>query len=303
MSDRLLLITLSNIGDAVMTTPVLLAMHQLHPGAVIDIVADRRSAALFEHCPFRGDILLKDKKAGWRGLLSLVRRLRRHRYRLIVDLRTDGLSWLLRADERRTKQHASVVGGHAVERAYSVVAALLPPGIPSTCLWLDDALAAQARQRLLELPEGRWLAIAPGANWPGKVWPAENYRALIAALAPRVAAVILVGGPGDAQACASLAAASPVAVLNLAGQTGLLEAAAVLSHVDLFIGNDSGLGHLCAAVGRPTLTLFGPGEPARYHPWGPRAHWLIAEDRRIASLAVERVAARAIELLDHPGST
>jgi ADP-heptose:LPS heptosyltransferase len=86
-------------------------------------------------------------------------------------------------------------------------------------------------------------------------------------------------------------------VLNLAGTTTLLQAAALLSRATLFIGNDSGLGHLCAAVGRPTLTLFGPGDPDRYHPWGPQAHWLVAADGNIASLSPTAVAARAIELL------
>jgi len=152
---RLLLITLSNIGDAVMTTPVLQAMHQLHPQALIDIVADRRSAALFEPCPFRGEIIIKDKKAGWRGLLSLVRRLRQRRYRLIVDLRTDGLSWLLRADQRRTKRDAQCSGPHAVERAYAVISPLLPPTPPQTCLWLTEQHHRQALERLLALPAGR----------------------------------------------------------------------------------------------------------------------------------------------------
>lgn len=300
---RLLLITLSNIGDALMTTPVLQAMHRLHPDAVIDIVADRRSALLFEHCPFRGEIILKDKKAGWRGLLALVRQLRRHRYRLVVDLRTDGVSWLLRADQRRTRQHARGHRGHAVERAWAVISPLLPSAIPETCVWLSEAQRKQAAERLAVLPAGPWLAVAPGANWAGKIWPADRFRALIEKLAAHVGAIILVGGPGDTEACAALAAACPVPVLDVSGQTTLLDAAALLAKADLFIGNDSGLGHLCAAVGTPTLTLFGPGDPARYHPWGRHAHWLVADDRNIASLPVEAVSERAIELLGHRGST
>jgi ADP-heptose:LPS heptosyltransferase len=59
----ILLITLSNVGDAVMTTPVMTALHDTYPLAAMDIVTDARAAPLFSHCPWRGDIILKDKQA------------------------------------------------------------------------------------------------------------------------------------------------------------------------------------------------------------------------------------------------
>ncbi|MGB5439175.1 MAG: glycosyltransferase family 9 protein, partial [Gammaproteobacteria bacterium] len=96
----ILLITLSNIGDAVMTTPVLEALHHRYPKARIDIVTDARAGSLFEHCPYRGEIILKHK--GWRGTLALLKRLRTTRHDLVVDLRTDGLALLLHARRRLT---------------------------------------------------------------------------------------------------------------------------------------------------------------------------------------------------------
>jgi ADP-heptose:LPS heptosyltransferase len=302
-ASRQLLITLSNIGDAVMTTPVLLAMHALHPDTVVDIVADARSAELFGPCPFRGDILLKNKKEGWRGTCRLVRALRRHRYRLIVDLRTDGLSWLLRAQRRRTKLLARRHGGHAVERAWAVIAGLLHDSAPlPTRLWLSDSHRDFATRRTAVLPAGRLLAVAPGANWPPKAWPVSHFQALMQMLRDDVDAIVLLGGPGDRGACAELAAASALPVLDLAGKTSLLQAAAVIERVSLFVGNDSGLGHIAAAVGTATLTLFGPGDPARYRPWGPRAEWLAAEDGEIATLSPERVTDKARVMLRAPAA-
>jgi ADP-heptose:LPS heptosyltransferase len=227
----------------------------------------------------------------------LIGRLRRQRYRLIVDLRTDGLSWLLRGEQRRTKRDAISPGVHAVERAYAVIAALLPPTTPCIRLWLADEHQRYAVEQLRALPGDRLLEIAPGANWSGKIWPEAKFRELIDTLAAKVDALLLLGGQGDAAVCASLARTSRLPVLNLAGKTTLLQAAALLSRAMLFIGNDSGLGHLCAAVGRPTLTLFGPGDPDRYHPWGRQSHWLVAADGNIASLPPTAVANRAIELL------
>ena len=98
----ILLITLSNIGDALMTTPVLEVLHHQYPQAVIDIVTDARAGNLFEFCPYQGEIILKHK--GWRGTLALVKRLRITRYDLIVDLRTDGLTLLLRARRKLTRR-------------------------------------------------------------------------------------------------------------------------------------------------------------------------------------------------------
>ncbi len=74
---HILLVTLSNIGDALMTTPVMEALHGKHPQAMMDIVADPRSSELFAHCPYLHRVIHRDKSQGWRGSLALVRELRR----------------------------------------------------------------------------------------------------------------------------------------------------------------------------------------------------------------------------------
>ncbi len=290
-TGKILVITLSNIGDAVMTTPVLEALHQQYPDAIIDLVADCRSAEIFRHCPYLGRIVFKEKRTGWRGTLKLVRELRSTRYDLIVDLRTDGLAYLLRGRRRLTKWHARPQGPHAVQQHMGVIAALGERDIPPTHLWLTPELNAKADQHLRELPGTRWLALGPGANWEPKIWPAAQFQNLIALLQDRFDGVILLGGPSDASRCTAVAAHCPLPCVNLAGQTGLLEATAVLARATLFIGNDSGLGHLASAVGAPTLTLFGPGQPERYRPWGDNAHWLTNPEKdlnRLSAVQVER---------------
>lgn len=171
---RILFFTLSNIGDAVLTTPALEALQQCFPDASIDLVADPRSSQIFAHCPYRGHIFHKNKKAGWRGLVSLIYQLRRIPYDLVVDLRTDGLAYLLSARKCLTKQGIKPAGPHAVERHMAVVASLLPPAapIPSCRIWLQAEQVQFAKAQLSPLPGRRWLALGPGANWPPKIWPA-----------------------------------------------------------------------------------------------------------------------------------
>ena len=295
-TGNILLITLSNIGDAVMTTPVLEALHRRYPEASIDLVADRRSSEVFTHCPYRGRILFKEKRAGWRGTLQLVRTLRHTRYDLIVDLRTDGLSYLLRARRRLTKHHRHARGPHAVEQHMGVIAALGIADIPPTHIWLTPPLERAAEQRLKTLPGTRWLALGPGANWEPKIWPAERFKDLIVQLADNFDGIILLGGPGDAERCSLVAQNCPLPAVNLAGETGLLEATAVLARATVFVGNDSGLGHLASAVGTPTLTLFGPGQPERYRPWGENTRWLTSPENDLNRLMAEDVAKGVIEL-------
>lgn len=287
---NILVITLSNIGDAVMTTPVLEALHQKFPSATIDLVADRRSAEIFRHCPYLGRIVFKEKRTGWRGTLRLVRELRRTRYDLIVDLRTDGLAYLLRARRRLTKWHARPQGPHAVQQHMGVIAALGERDIPATQIWLTPGLKADAEHYLRELPGTRWLALGPGANWEPKIWPTLHFQQLIERLQDRFDGVILLGGPSDVARCKAVAAHCPLPCIDLSGKSGLLEATAILARATLFIGNDSGLGHLASAVGIPTLTLFGPGQPERYRPWGENAHWLTSAEKDLNRLSAEQVA-------------
>jgi len=287
---HILLVTLSNIGDAVMTTPVMEALHGKHPQAVMDIVADPRSSELFAHCPYRGRVIHRDKQQGWRGSLALVRDLRHSRYDLIVDLRTDGLAWLLRGRRRLTRHGARRPEGHAVERHMEVIRRYVgTAGIPPTRLWFDGREQEFADRTLAGLPGRRWLALGPGARWEPKRWPLGSFRELVQRRQEDFDTVVLLGSQADADSCRTLAAGLSLPCLDLAGGTGLLEAAAILSHMSLFIGNDSGLGHLAAAVGTPTLTLFGPGEPQRYRPWNPRGRWLQSPDRDIRTLPVDAV--------------
>ncbi len=288
---NILLITLSNIGDAIMTTPVMEALHNKYPQAVMDIVADARSCRLFEHCPYRGEIILKDKQSGWRGTAALVRKLRGKRYDLVVDLRTDGLALLLRANRRLTRRGSKPAGYHAVERHFGVIGQREKLAeIPAMRTWLTDAEPVFARGQLSSLPGTRWLVLGPGANWATKRWPTGHFCQLVGELQENVDAVILLGSQADQSICKQIADNLPLPCVNLAGNTDLLQAAAILEQGQLFVGNDSGLGHLAAASGTPTVTIFGPGDPQRYHPWHPDARWVQSNTGSIADVTVSSVA-------------
>ena len=294
---NILLITLSNIGDAVMTTPVMAALHEKYPQAVMDIVTDARAIELFSHCPYKGEIFLKDKQAGWRGVISLVKQLRTKHYDLVVDLRTDGLTLLLRASRRLTRRGSKVAGPHAVQQHFAVMGpreGIIE--IPATRLWLSPQDLDFAQQHLTALPGKRWLALGPGARWAPKRWPARAFRELADRLQTQFDAVVLLGSTADVDSCQQVADGLALPCITLAGKTRLLQAAAVLQQTALFVGNDSGLGHMAAACDTATLTVFGPGDPARYHPWHPRARWVQSDSGDIIDVTVAAVTAAVLEL-------
>ena len=295
---KILLITLSNIGDAIMTTPVMEALHARYPRARMDIVSDPRSAELFTHCPWRGTLFLRDKQQGWRGTIALLRQLRQTRYDLVVDLRTDGLAWLLRTRRRLTRWGCRQAKAHAVEQHMAVIARREHVArIPPTGIWLSGDEHRFAQQALAGLPGTRRLALGPGARWEPKCWPVRHFIALLSSLQQEFDAVLLLGSAADTACCRELAAASPLPCLDLAGKTTLLQTAALLQQARLFVGNDSGLGHLAAAVSIPTLTVFGPGEPRRYHPWHPQGRWLQSPTGSLEDLPPDEVAHCVRELL------
>jgi ADP-heptose:LPS heptosyltransferase len=81
------------------------------------------------------------------------------------------------------------------------------------------------------------------------------------------------------------------------GRTSLLEATAIMRQATLFVGNDSGLGHLASAAGIPSVTVFGPGRPERYRPWGSRATLVLAPGLALEKLLPATVAAHVREQL------
>ena len=109
-----------------------------------------------------------------------------------------------------------------------------------------------------QLPGNRWLRIGPGANWEKKIRPAEKYAQTADELRNGFDALVLLGNEADNRQAELVAGRVRLPCVNLCGRTTLLQAGAVMARMTLFLGNDSGLGHIAAAAGVPSFTLFGP---------------------------------------------
>lgn len=296
--ETILFISLSCLGDAIMTTPVLESLHRHYPAARIDIVSDRRSSAWYSHCPYRERIFIKDKKLFLRGVPAVLRELRKYRYDLIVDLRTDGLAWLLRGKRRLTKWTARPYGVHAVERLMGIIRSVHGEApIPPARMWIAQADLDYADKRLAALPSRPWLALAPAVGGrPERRWPAARYSELATRLGDRFNAVILVGGPGEEAIMSEVAMGLDLPFLDVS-DTSLLQVAAVISRADMIVGSDSGLAHVAGAAGTANVVLFSLDRPERVLPWGEKSVAVQGANHDARNIPVAEVEAAVRSLI------
>src|SRR5712671_3322190 len=279
---HILFVTATRIGDAVLSTGLLSHLVERFPGARLTIAAGPVAAPLFEAVPGLDEVLVLRKRRWGLHWLPLYARAAARRWDLVVDLRGSALAWMVRAGERRVMAKGDP-HEHRV-RQLGRLFGLDPP--PSPVLW-----TAPRHERAADalLPPGPpVLAIGPAANWRGKQWRAERFaelaRRLTAADGPLPGARIAVlAATHEREQAEPVQKAVPAGrAIDLVGRTELLTAAAVLRHCALFIGNDTGLMHIAAASGVPSLGLFGPSPVEQYAPWGRCAVWVATELPRAA---------------------
>ena len=295
---RILFITATRIGDAVLSTGLLDHLLRTHPDARFTIACGPVAAGVFERMPRRERTLVVDKRRYDRHWLTLWGQTVTTLWDLAVDLRGSALTFLVPARRR-----AVMRGGRRPGLRLSHLAGALDlaqPPLPVTWSAPED----HARAAALLPAGGPVIALGPTANWAGKVWPAERFVALFRALEPLLpgARAAVFAGPGLAERAmaAPVLAALPGAI-DLAGCLSLAEAAACLARCRLFIGNDSGLMHLAAAAGTPTIGLFGPTPASEYAPAGRCTAAVLAPGLAgrapIDGLAVAQVLAQAQAML------
>jgi lipopolysaccharide heptosyltransferase II len=295
--QRILLTRMRFIGDIVLTTPVIRSVRAACPDAHIAYMGERDAVSLLEGNPFLDEIIPYDYSRS--GVLEQVRvgfLLRERRFDLVVDLFGNPRSALLtrlsgapvrvgpdRRDRGRLYTIRVADDGKpktAVEFHNQYIAAAgIPPVASKTELFLTAEERRDAVSYLRWIcGEGKTLdparpivGIHPGATWPAKRWLPERFAELADTVRAKLGAhVIITAGPGDAEAVSALgtSAVSAPSILNV---LPLRQLAAVISCCSVFVSNDGGPMHIAAALGVPTVGIFGPGEDSIWFPYDPAA--------------------------------
>lgn len=287
---RILFVTSNRLGDAVLSTGLLDHLLRTCPTARITVVCGAVAEGVFARMPRRERTIVLEKRPYGRHWLPLWAATVTTCWDLVVDIRGSALSWLVPTRRRAVMRRRP---GH---KTAQLAAMLGVAPVPLPVAW--TAPEDRARAAALLPADRPVIALAPTANWAPKVWPAERFAALFRALAEDLPGAVpaVFGGPGAVERAmaAPLLAALPEAI-DLVGTLALPEVAACLARAALFVGNDSGLMHLAAAAGAPTLGLFGPTNAAEYAPAGRCAAVVVGHD--MADIAVRQVLVAARDVL------
>ena len=272
--QHILVITLSNLGDVIMTTPVIMALATRFPSAKLTVLVGPKARALFDKSPHLHQVVVYDKNADWRGKWRLLRALRRVRYDCVVDLRHTPIPWLLRCQQRsplfrrfrKTNQR---------DRHWEILEMMgfaLPR--PPVLSFFDQADVRVSLEKLRTqglLNAGGWIIAAPGAASEKKRWPVESFQAVLDELTKRTGcSIVLVGAPNERPIADAVARGLAGSVVVLCGETTINETAALLSRAALILANDSAIMHLGFELDVPTVGIFGPTRHEQYGHTGQR---------------------------------
>ncbi len=294
---KILILKPSSLGDIIQALPVLRLLKRHFREAEIFWWVDARLAPLLEGDPDLTGVVRFERErwtspARWPEMFRSVRWMRAQHFDWVIDLqglfRSAVFAWLARGklliglDTLREggREGANTFYDiavstpralHAVERYLSVLPALNVP-VDRNFLWLPEPpkIAAAVKNKWPQAERPLWIAIQPGARWPTKCWPAQNYAELVRQLAQNFpdARFAVVGSADDQSLGEIISRDAPERILNLCGKTSLPEMMEWLRLCKLMITNDTGPMHVAAALGIPLIALFGPTDPCNTGPYG-----------------------------------
>ena len=293
--EKILLIRLSSLGDIVLTTPAIRAIRTHYPNAYIAMLVAKQSADVLRQNPHLNEIIqfnrsARDKDTG--EMVRIVRILRQRKFALSFDfqrkLRTELLMYLSGASERVGKGLLCTLrvpeqgNKHATEHYFDLLHAA---GIPAEDRQLEMFLSKTERADACYAFEEAGISeiqlkigLFPGAGWKLREWMPERFAAIGDRLVAQYdAQVIIYGGPKEGELVHKVKNLMQHPSIAFSGNLHIRQLAACIEKCDMFLTNDTGPMHIAAAVGTPTIALFGPGNHNRFQPIGD-AHTIIRHD-------------------------
>ncbi len=298
---RILLIELSNLGDAVLTYPAIGALWQAYPNGEFHVLAGPRSVPLFEEDARINRVWVWNKEGDALEKLSLLFQLFLQRFTLVIDFRHSLIPLLLGARRSRllrrppaasgshkpkgsgeasdSRSHApggvsgaaSASRSHRVLQHLQVVADLgFEPPMDGPGLFFGREEEREISQWLI--PGKEAVVISPGSRSHLKRWAAQRFAQVADRLVEEEGAqIFLVGSAEEAEIAEKVLSSMRHPATDLTGRTNFRQLGALLSRARLCITNDNAVLHIAQAMNAPTLAIFGPTDEAKYGPRNPNS--------------------------------
>lgn len=285
-AGRILLVQTSYIGDTILSTPLIAALHQLYPQKELWMMTTSAGAALVRDDPLVHQVIIYDKRArdkGFVGLLRMSRRLRRlafdRVYALQRSYRTALMLWLSSVQHRTGFRNAKLSflfharlprnpDQHDVHRNLALLAGEAPSTPFKTALRLfpppADRIAPDLARHLRHRTP--YVVLVPGSAWETKRWLWNHFRTVADNLLDQGYRVILIGASTDQETNCRVARGRPI--IDLTGRTSVAEAMTMVQQAAGIVCNDSMALHLASVFRKPCVAVFCATSPAfGFGPW------------------------------------
>src|SRR5919106_1794873 len=298
---RVLVVRLRSIGDTVLATPSLFALKRFLPHAQVDILVEDWVAPLLDNHPHVDNVVVLER-GGVVARTRAARELRAARYDVVYNLHGGTTAtFLTRATGARHRVgfkayqyatlHTEVAPSalllwgqqkiHSVEQQLALLGWTGVPVTdrPRTSLGVDAPGAGAINRRLAAagLEDRKIALIHPAAAFATKQWPVGNFARVGDFLAERGFAPVALVAPPESAVLENLLKELSVPILSF-NDLSLPEVTALAARSQLFVGNDSGIAHIAAAVGTPSVVIFGSSDIAHWRPWNSGAAEVVFEE-------------------------
>ncbi len=259
---KILIVSLSNIGDVILTTPVIMSVAAQFPTAEITVVVGPRAQSLLSKSRFVHRLVIYDKRAKWPDKLKFIKSLRVNVYDYVIDLRNTLIPYLIKVKRRspaiRTYKGLSMRDKHLdVLKKMKLDTERVP--LFDFYNQEDEETALEKLQDLGIEDEKGWIVISPAAASELKTWRLEGFREVIKKLLNEYdEKILLIGDKREKEIINPLCEVDASRVINIAGETNLREVSAIIAKTSLLITNDSAAMHLGYELNRPVVAIFGP---------------------------------------------
>ena len=271
---KVLFITSTRIGDAVLSTSILNYLKNRFPHCSLYIATGKTAASLFKNFNNIKKIFILEKKFFKIHWLELWSRTFFNKWDIVIDLRGSIISYFL----FNKKKYVYKSINKNIHRLDELAILMERKHLPLPLIPVLKKDMKKISKDFLKLKNS--IAIGASANWPAKIWPSQNFVKLIHMFLKekqfgKKKSIVFFGSSKDLKNIKKITKHfKKFKVKNLCGKLNLIEVAAHLKKCKIFIGNDSGLMHIASASGIPTLGLFGPSLESRYAPKGNNSYYI-----------------------------
>jgi len=274
---KILVISLSNIGDIILTFPVVDILKKHFPQASLDCVIGPKGESLFSGNPQISRSHIFDKRQSWNKTWHWIRRLHQEHFDLIVDLRNTAIPFFLGARLRTPFFLKRSPKRHMLEQHLARLRTVVPfthKAREKRAVFIPQ----ETRDKMNDLLRSKmgtlrgFVVVSPGAADDAKRWNEAGFRCVCDRLAGDPSRkIVFVGDEHDKPVVRRIRESMKNPSADLSGQTTLVELAALFQMSDLAIVNDSAPLHLASYLDVPVVAIFGPTDPVRYGPWSQRS--------------------------------